>query len=134
MLALDKEDLKTSLSIRQKLNKLFQPKSENQPGDLGYQPIPSSSSKRKYLGGISTNWSAFYRPTKITGLDLETQVPFFDNENVEQKMFGLTIPMEDVIIIFRANDQDIGVYIMSGSSKIDVDKLASDAMYAGRLL
>ena len=103
-------------------------------GPPGHQSKAPLLAQKSYPGGFSTNWTAFYKPIKLNGLKLELQVPFYDVSFLNMKLFGLPIAWEDNIIIFKCNDEDTGVYILSGTGKITEEKLKNDRMFLEKLM
>ena len=100
-----------------------------QESGTDYQKMPTSKELRKYSGGISTNWSIFYKPIRVEGLELMYQAPFFDLDALDQPIiFGLRMACEDNIIIFKVNDDETGVYILTGSGRITGEMLKRDPM------
>ena len=126
---LRKTDLASPIACR----KLVQKRTCNKTGK-DYQTMPTFSELRKYCGGISTNWSSFYKSFKLNGLDLVSQTPFFDQGLIGQRFMGMDTLCEDNIIIFKANDKETGVYIFTGSAKISKEDLENDPMTNGRLI
>ena len=130
-LILRKQDLSSPLNIRKALNQKFT-KSTNKKTD--HQKRPPYKVIRSYPCAVSTNWATFYKPVKIDGLELELQVPFFDEKSLDLRALGLKLCWEDSIIIFKCNDRDYGVYIITGSNKISEESLEGDVMFGERLI
>merc|ERR1719220_227555 len=122
--------------MRQHIDRFMKKQTDSSTGTPSklYQKMPSFSSRRKYIEGLSTNWASFYSPIKVSGLKLRYQAPFFDDSMLaEFKIFGMPIAVEDIMIIFKCNDEEYGVSIYSGTNSFTKADLDKDPMLARSL-
>lgn len=108
-------------------------KNDGTPESKGFQDIPDFKSLKKHMGGVSTSWVGFFNDIQLDGLDLEVQMPVFDPKDFEYQKFGLYFAVEDNIITFKLNKDDIGVFIFTGSGKMKVEDLDNSNMTLERL-
>ena len=133
LILLDNKDIQTPMGIREKINlRLSGPsKFETFPNSKDttiHQALPGYKEVRKYCGGISSNWTRFYKSMRIDGLDHVFSCPFHDDQDLVVKMMGIEFTMEDNIIIFKCNDDEYGCYVFTASSRITGEDLKSDPM------
>ena len=115
--------------INQNLTKNISP--NNPQGVQG--PLPTFNDLKKYHGGVSTNWSTFYRSVRIDGLEHDFSTPWWDVNDIHKRVLGMNISMEDNIIIYKRNDEEVAGFIWTGSGRIDEEKLLSDPMVLRRI-
>ena len=101
-------------------------------------PLPTFNELKKYHGGVSTNWSTFYKSVRIDGLEHVFSTPWWGHglwwiDDINMRVLGMNVSMEDNIIIYKRNDEEVAGYIWTGSGQIDEEELLSDPMVLRRI-
>merc|ERR1711988_24481 len=91
---------------------------------------------RKYFYGykaLSTNWAGYYKKVDLPGLEETLHVPVYDMAHY--KFLGTFFGPEDILVIFRPKEGEIGILGMnySANGKTDSDYLNS-AMVEGHIM
>lgn len=138
-LILHEEDLKSIVTMRQCLNKKLPKKGsggnvekiENFKSDP--QKLPGIFTLVKgYAGGLTTNWATFYAPVRLEGLEMEYQLPVIDNRlDKKPVVFGTPMAKEEGAILFKYNDHEHGVFVMSGSGTLEPEDFDKDPIFNG---
>lgn len=128
----DHQQSHSAVGIRNRINQVSKNDgSENSPG---YQEIPSHARFTKHLGGMTTSWATFYQDINLDGLQLECQFPIFKLEALDMEILpGMKLPIEDCIITFQLNKNELGSLIMSDSGYLTDEILNQEKMCAGEL-
>jgi len=94
--------------------------------------MPTGKQLMKYNTGMNTNWCKFYQSVKIPGMKLNMCCPNFDWK--VEKYMGVIPCMEEGVIVFKMNDDDVGLFIMSGSGRITTEKLEASGILGEALM
>lgn len=122
---LKKYDIKYPENVRKAVDNTF-------GKNLGYASIPNFKDSTKYLWGLHTNWTSFYKPLVIDEtLELENCQPMLQF-NFPQIM-GMEMPLNEILISYRSNDDEITVYILNGAGAITEEDLDRDPMLSEKL-
>lgn len=68
------------------------------------------------LGGISTNWTTFYKPVQLPGFEERIHLPILNLP--PPKLAGVTLMQEKVLLIFKSNVKDTAVMLLDWSKKV----------------
>ena len=116
------KDVKTPAAVRKGFQDIFNKKTNGE----GYLDIPTAKELMKYNTGMSTNWCKFYKSVKIPGLKLEMCLP---HQPIKlEKFMGIYPCVEEGVIIFKMNDNDIGMLISAGSGRLTTEKIEKSGM------
>lgn len=127
-LLLRTEHLKTPVSIRKALVDACYKKPP------GYMKVPNYSDFRKYPIGTTTNWSTLYKPMTIDGFKINHCMPLIDDGKLV-RIYGFIKPLtEDMIIIYKCNNDDLAVYIWSGSNTMSTERLDKEKILGERIM
>jgi hypothetical protein len=123
---LNNDDTLSPINVRKRLNQILTPGTS--------QKVPNYKRFRANNGGVSTNWVSFYKKLDLEGLEMKCQLPFFDENQLEEKFMGLSLTLEDNIIIFQADDDNIGAYVFTGSNRISKEMIMNSDMCKGKIM
>lgn len=130
LMLLDNKDIQSPLKLRELIKHRLSAQDKSNPS---HATFPGYKTIKTYIGGVSSNWTRFYKSVGLEGLTLDMSTPFADEAALIFRMAGIDLAMEDNVIVFKCNDNETAVYIMSGSGKITDEDLLSDPMLAERL-
>jgi len=122
------DDLQSPENVRMALADVFDKKTNGE----GYLEMPTGRQLMKYNTGMNTNWCKFYQSVKIPGMRLNMCCPHFDWK--VEKYMGVIPCMEEGVIVFKMNDDDVGLFIMSGSGRITTEKLEASGILGEALM
>ena len=116
------KDIKNPVTVRKGLEALFNKTTNGN----GYLDIPTDRELMKYNTGTSTNWVKFYKSVKIPGLKLEMCLP---HQPIKlEKFMGVYPCVEESVIIFQMNDDELGMLISAGSGRLTTEKIERSGM------
>lgn len=122
---LKKQDLQTPEAVRLSVNQCLNQK--------GHMKIPSEAETKQYLHGIHTNWVSFYKSIQISqSLKMISCEPVIDLIFLNLPL-GFRMPMDEVLISYKCNDQDTVLWIASCAGALNEKMLDQDPMTGKKL-
>lgn len=132
IILLNHDQCQTAGEIRKTINNVL--KNDGTEESPGFQEVPSHKRFTKCLGSMSTSWVSFYQDIELEGLELECQFPVFNLDQIDINILpGLRYPLEDCIITFRMNKDELGCLIFSGSGCLSDEILNQQEICCGEL-